>query len=110
MVMVIWCAGKGAGASHNACFHIDSLPLGDAIILLTVFEMLRLVFLSVLQSCVFILPFYYTTLILTCCEKLFNAICFTRFIFVNSVIVSSNISCNDLSWNFNVMYVWYVGS
>ena len=27
----------------------------------------------------------------------FNAICFTRFTFVNSVIVSSNISCNDLS-------------
>ena len=35
----------------------------------------------------------------------FDAICFTRFIFVNSVIVSSNISCNDLSWDFIIMYV-----
>ena len=30
----------------------------------TVFEMSRVVFLSVLQGCVFILPFYYTTLIM----------------------------------------------
>ena len=36
----------------------------------------------------------------------FDAICFTRFIFVNSVIVSSYISCNDLSWDIIVMYVW----
>ena len=37
----------------------------------------------------------------------FNAIYFTRFIFVNSVIVSSNFSCNDVSWDFIVIYVWY---
>ena len=60
----------GAGASHNACLHIDSLYFDDAIVFLTVFEMLRLVFLSVLQDCVFILPFYHTTLILSCCESL----------------------------------------
>ena len=60
-----------AGASHNACLHIDSLSFDDAIVLLTVFEMLRLVFLSVLQGRVFILPFYCTTLILSCCEMLF---------------------------------------
>ena len=48
---------RGAGASHNACLHIDSLSFDDAIVLLTVFEMSRLVFLSVLQGCVFILPF-----------------------------------------------------
>ena len=52
--------------------------------------------LSVLQGCIFILTFYYTTLILSCCEIFFNAICFMCFIFVNSVIVSSIISCNDL--------------
>ena len=34
-------------------------------------EMLRLVFLSVLQGCVFIMPFYYAALILSCCEILF---------------------------------------
>ena len=31
----------GAGASHNACLHVDSLSFDDAILLLTVFEMLR---------------------------------------------------------------------
>ena len=72
MVVVIWCAGRGSWrASHNACLHIDSVSFDDVIILLTVFEMLRLVFLSVLQGCVFILPFYYTTLTLSCCEILF---------------------------------------
>ena len=30
----------GAGASHNACLHINSLSFIDVIILLTVFEML----------------------------------------------------------------------
>ena len=30
----------GAGASHNACLHIDSLSFDDVIIFLTVFEML----------------------------------------------------------------------
>ena len=30
----------GAGASHNACLHIDSLSFDDVILLLTVFEML----------------------------------------------------------------------
>ena len=47
MVVVVWCAGRGAGASHNACLHIDSLSFDDVIalvIFLTVFEMLRLVF------------------------------------------------------------------
>ena len=37
----------------------------------------------------------------------FNAIYFTRFISVNSVIVSSIISCNDLYQDFIIMYVWY---
>ena len=49
----------GAGASHNACLHIDSLSFDDAIVLLTVFEMSRLVFLSVLKGCVFILALLY---------------------------------------------------
>ena len=40
MVVVIWCAGRGAGASHNACLHTDSLSFIDVSILLTVFEML----------------------------------------------------------------------
>ena len=30
----------GAGASHNICLHTESLSFGDAIVLLTVFEML----------------------------------------------------------------------
>ena len=58
MVVVIRVQAGGAGASHNACLHVDSLSFDDAIVLLTVFEML-LVFLSVLQGCVFILPFYF---------------------------------------------------
>ena len=69
----------GAGASHNACLHIDSLSFHDAIVLLTVFEMSRLVFLSVLQGCVIILPFYYITLILSCCEILFQCHLFYAF-------------------------------
>ena len=44
MVVVIRCAGRGAGASHNTCLHIDSLSFDDVIILLTVFEMLCSVF------------------------------------------------------------------
>ena len=44
MVMVILCVvcvGRGgAGASHKACLHIDSLSFDDVIIFLTVFEML----------------------------------------------------------------------
>ena len=41
MVVLIWCAGRGGtGASHNDCLHVDSLSSDDAIILLTVFEML----------------------------------------------------------------------
>ena len=40
MVVVIGCAGRVAGASHNTCLHIDSLSFDDVIILLTVFEML----------------------------------------------------------------------
>ena len=34
----------GAGASHNACLHNDSLSFDDVIILLTVFKMLCSVF------------------------------------------------------------------
>ena len=60
----------GTGASHNACLHIDSSSFDDVIIFLTVFEML-LCFLSALQGCVVILPFYYTTLILSFCEIVF---------------------------------------
>ena len=33
------CGQGGAGASHNACLHIDSLSFDDVIILLTAFEM-----------------------------------------------------------------------
>ena len=50
---------------------INCIMVVVMIIFLTVFEMLRLVFLSELQVCVFILPFYYTTLFLSCCEILF---------------------------------------
>ena len=39
--------------------------------------------------------------------NIFNAICFTCFVFVNSVIVSSIISCNDLYQSFIIMYLWY---
>ena len=64
--------------------------------------------LSVLQGCIFLFclfiiqPWFYTV-VKYCC----NAIYFTRFIFVNSVIVSSIISCNDLYQDFIIMYVWY---
>ena len=44
----------GAGASHNACLHINSLSFDDVIILLTVFEMLCSVFLK----CIARLCFY----------------------------------------------------
>ena len=60
----------GAGASHNACLHIDSIISDDVIILLTVFEMLLCV-LSALQGYVFMLPFCYTAMFLSCCEILF---------------------------------------
>ena len=63
--------------------------------------------LSVLQGCIFILPFYYTTLILSYCEIFLMPSVFTCFIFVNSIIVSSNISGNDLYQDFIIMYVWY---
>ena len=53
--------------------------------------------------CLFIIqPWFYPVV-----KYCFNAIYFTPFIFVNSVIVSSNISCNDLPWDFIVIYVWY---
>ena len=39
--------------------------------------------------------------------NIFNAICFMCFIFVNSVIVSSIVSCNDLYQDFIIMYVYY---
>ena len=64
IVLWLWWFGVragGADASHNACLHIDSLFFDDAAIFLTVSEML-------LQGWVFILPFYCTTLILSCCE------------------------------------------
>ena len=38
------CGQGEAGASQNACLHIDSLSFDDVIILLTVFEMLCSVF------------------------------------------------------------------
>ena len=62
--------------------------------------------LSVLQGCILfclfiIQPWFYPGV------KYFNAICFMCFIFVNSVIVSSIITCNDLYQNFIIMYVWY---
>ena len=44
MVVVICVQAGGAGASHNACLHIDSLFFIDVSILLTVFEMLCSVF------------------------------------------------------------------
>ena len=40
MVVVICVQAGGAGASHNACLHIDSLSFDDVITFLTVFEML----------------------------------------------------------------------
>ena len=41
LLVIINCITVGgAGASHNACLHIDSLSFDDVIILLTVFEML----------------------------------------------------------------------
>ena len=44
MVVVICVQAGGAGASHNACLHIDSLFFIDVSILLTVFVMLCSVF------------------------------------------------------------------
>ena len=53
--------------------------------------------------CLFIMqPWFYPVV-----KYDFNAICFPRFIFVNSVIVSSIISCNDLYQDFIITYVWY---
>ena len=46
-IMFLWWFGVqagGADASHNAYLHIDLLSFDDAIVLLTVFEMLHLVF------------------------------------------------------------------
>ena len=59
--------------------------------------------LSVLQGCIFIIIQPWFILL----WNIFNAICFMCFILVNSVIVSSIISCNDLYQNFIIMYVWY---
>ena len=39
IVVVIWCASRGAGASHNTCLHTYS-SFDDMIVLFTVFEML----------------------------------------------------------------------
>ena len=64
--------------------------------------------LSALQGCIFLFclfiiqPWFYPVV-----KYCFNAIYFTCFIFVNSVIVSSIISCNDLYQDFIIMYVWY---
>ena len=72
----------GARASHNACLH------------------------TIARLC-----FYYAFLLYNLnfilLWNIFNAICFMCFIFVNSVIVSSNISCNDLYQDFILMFVWY---
>ena len=41
--VLLWLFGVqawGAGASHNACLHTESFSFDDAIVLLTVFEML----------------------------------------------------------------------
>ena len=106
IAVVIWCAGRGIGASHNACLQIDSLSFDGVIILLTVFEMLLcsvfLVYCKVVfLFCLFIMqPWFYPVV-----KYCFNAICFPRFIFVNSVIVSLIISCNDLYQDFIIMYV-----
>ena len=52
--------------------------------------------LSILQGCIFILPFHCTTLILSCCEIFLMPSVLCVFIFVNSVIFSSIISCYNL--------------
>ena len=54
------------------------------------------------SNIVLVQPWFYPVV-----KYCFNAIYFTRFIFVNSVIVSSIISCNDLYQDFIIMYVWY---
>ena len=103
-----WEAGE-AGASYNTCLHIDSLSFDDVIILLTVFEMLLCSVFYVHCKAVFLLclfffikPWFYPVV-----KYWFDVICFTCFIFVSSVKVSSNISCNDLYKDFIIMYVWY---
>ena len=55
--------------TRSSDHHRDSsrLSFDDVILLLTVFEML----LCSVFGCVFILPFYFTTLILSRCEILF---------------------------------------
>ena len=82
IAVVIWWA------SRNTYLHTESLYFDDAIVLLAVFKCIaRLCFYSafLLYKLDFILLWN------------FNTIRFTRFIFVNSVIVYSNIRCNDLS-------------
>ena len=54
----------GAGASPSACLHIDSLSFDDAIVLLTVFKMLRLGFKCIARLCFYsaffiIQPWFY---------------------------------------------------
>ena len=49
VIITVWLWWFGvraerAGASHNACLHIDSLSFDDVIVLLTMFEMLCSVF------------------------------------------------------------------
>ena len=50
-----------AGARLNACLHIDSLSFDDAIILLTVWNVIMFSLLSALQGCDLILLFFYYT-------------------------------------------------
>ena len=49
--------------------------------------------------CLFIMQPWFYPIVKFC----FNAICFTRFIFVNSVIVYSIISCNNLYQDFVIV-------
>ena len=44
IICILLVKSLGAGASHNACLHIDSLFFIDVSILLTVFVMLCSVF------------------------------------------------------------------
>ena len=61
MFVVIWCAGRGTGASHNAYLHIDSLSFDDVIMLLTMFEMLLWSVVKCIARLCFYSAFNYTT-------------------------------------------------
>ena len=95
------------GASHNACLHIDSLSFDVRLY----FKLCLKCYYVQCFRCVARLYFYSAFLLYNLdfilLWTIFNAICFMCFIFVNSVIVFSIISCNDLYQDFIVMYVWY---